>query len=230
MPTTALGLIVFVAFLVPGFISYSQRRQLTITPKVSPLMETASIVTISLVTNLAALSLLVVARLLWGEEVAPDVRAMIGDGWIYTNRHLPKVFAWSLGLLTISCGLAFVSARPNRVSNRIRSWIAPVITNDPAWYHVFESGPPDTYIYVTCLVSDGVRIEGFLDWYSTEPDETSDRDLVLAEPITITNARGVPCRSDASRLVLSAREIRRLEVEWPLDEPIEAVDEADDRG
>lgn len=82
------------------------------------------------------------------------------------------------------------------------------------------------FIFAALLLPGFISyIGGFLDWYSTEVVENGDRDFVLAEPITMRppGARATAAL-DAPRLILSAREVRRLYVSYiaPEGEPATA--------
>ena len=85
-----------------------------------------------------------------------------------------------------------------------------------AWYHVFDEGPTGALVYVGCDLRDGSYVGGLLDWYSTEVDETADRDFVIAEPITYRPPDSSDDRTidGFSRLVLSARDVARLYVSY----------------
>src|SRR4051812_31657216 len=223
MPTTVTGLLLFVLYLVPGFLYVTQRRARTPQPSVSPLVETANLVTVSTFTNLLAVLLFGVVRYAMSAHT-PDPRRMVVDGWSYTQYRLPYVGLWAIGLLGVSSAAAFILGRRPRWIERFSVGFAPSIVDISAWYQAFEDGPPDCYVFVGCDLRDGSYVDGLLDWYSTEVAETADRDLLLAEPIRYRaagTADAVPV-ADFSRLILSARDISRLYVtflselpEWP---------------
>lgn len=218
MPTTVVGLVLFVAFLTPGLLHYTQRRTLVPTGELSPLVETSTLIAISLATNLAALAMFGVLRSMTPEHT-PDVGSLLRGPGEYVEDRFAYVVAWGAGLLALSCGLAIVAARWGWFRRTIVRAFAPVIVNEPAWFHVFETTPqiPDgapAYIYVGCDLKDGSYIAGRLAWYSTETSETADRDLVLAAPISRKvggKAFEVP---GFERVILSAREVQRLYVTW----------------
>lgn len=121
-----------------------------------------------------------------------------------------------MAALALSSGLAVLLGVRPRFIQTIAERFTPAIVDVSAWYHVFDEGPEDARVYVGCDLRDGSYVGGLLDWYSTDVDETADRDFVIAEPITYR-----PPDSDEdgtiegfSRLVLSARDVARLYVSY----------------
>ena len=64
MPQTIGGLIVIAVFLTPGFLNYIQRKGRAPLPSLSPLVETATFVSISVATNLAAVGVFCLVRVI----------------------------------------------------------------------------------------------------------------------------------------------------------------------
>ncbi len=215
MPATFVQLLLFVIFLVPGFLHYVQRRSRVPQRSLSPLVEAATLGTVSLVTNAITLGVFAVVRLFLGGH-SPEPRRVFEEGLGYTGPRLGYSLVWFAGLVAMSCVIAFVlGARPGPVA-WLAERFAPAIVDVSAWYHVFDEGPVGKRVYVGCDLEDRSYVGGFLDWYSTDVEETDDRDFVLAEPITFRPPDDVEDRTiqEFSRLVISARDVRRLYVSY----------------
>jgi len=219
VPTTAAELFIFAALLAPGFIHYVQRRRAVPQRTLSPLVETATLTTVSILTNLVALGVFSLIRMALPEHT-PDVQRLMLEGKEYAAARTGYLFGWGALLLAFSCVLAFVIGIRPRWIARFTERFAPAIVDVSAWYHVFEDGPEDAKVYIGCDLKDGTYVAGYLDWYSTEVAETADRDLVIAEPIEIRMPGEVNSASvDFPRLVISARDTARLYVSYVAEEP-----------
>jgi hypothetical protein len=214
VPTTLGGLLLFVVLLVPGFIHYVQRRSTIPQRELSPLVETATLATVSIATNGVTLGAFGLLRMTVPRHT-PETRRLLLEGSRYAGSRLGYLALWGAGLLLASCALAFaLSIRP-RPLRWLSEQFTPAIVDVSAWYHVFEEGPDDASVYVGCELKDGTYFGGTLEWYSTEVAETADRDVVLAAPITLRPADGKPREiEDVSRLVISARELSRVYVSY----------------
>lgn len=212
MPTSLVGLLIFVVLLVPGFLSYLQRRALVPSRALSPLAETATLTTVSMLTNLIALSVFAAARLVLPTHT-PDVGALITAPGTYVSAHLPYLLAWATGLLGVSCVLGVaVGARSSILGRVPLGRLTPVVVDVSAWYKMFED-QPNKRVYLGCDLQTGVYIAGVLDWYSTSTEETGDRDLVLGPPLTkVVSGKEYPV--EVQRIILSARDIAALYVSY----------------
>jgi hypothetical protein len=206
-----VGLLVFGSLLVPGFVSYVHRRALAPTRTLSPLVEVATLSTTSIFTNLVSFGLFGLIRL-WVPRDTPDVGALLGSATRqpYLIRHLPLVLGWAAGILAVSTVLAYFTST-NWVRSRVPG--APVIIEASAWYHLFEA-KPNQYVYLGCDLRDGSYVAGALQWYSTNIDETEDRDLVLSPPLSKTTGGKTERIDTFQRIVISARDICRLYVTY----------------
>jgi EamA domain-containing membrane protein RarD len=119
LPTTFFGLIIFLAFLTPGFLHYVQRRSLVPLKPLSPLVETATLTTVSLVTNILALAFFGIIRSLIPTH-SPNVSLLLGPKSPYARQHVAYLFIWSSLLLATSSALGVVLGRWN--------WLRTVVT------------------------------------------------------------------------------------------------------
>lgn len=216
MPTTLVGLLIFVAFLTPGLLHYIQRRALAPQRSLSPLVETATLTSISLVTNAVSLSAFGIIRLVVPSHT-PDVGALLRQGDQYLIPRLPYVFGWGIGILACSCALAITAARWRWFRSTAGRLFTPVIVDSSAWYQVFEEhadDDSDLSIYVGCDLKDGSYLAGTLAWYSTDTEETGDRDLVLGPPLLRRDSDEEEELKDFGRVIISAREVQTMYVTW----------------
>ncbi len=178
-------------------------------------METATLTTVSIATNAFAIGLFGIVRTLLPNNT-PEMRRLLLEGSAYAAPRLGYLLLWGAAILTASSGLALILGMRPRVIEAVGERFAPAIVDVSAWYHAFDEGPEDAGVYVGCDLQDGSYVGGLLDWYSTEVQETADRDFVIAEPITYRSADSQEDRmiEGFSRLVLSARDVARLYVSY----------------
>lgn len=223
MPSSLTGLVLFVVLLIPGFIHYIQRRRRVPQSSLSPLVETATLVSVSVFTDLLAIGVFGLIRT-FAPDHTPDVRRMFVEGLDYTAPRVAYIVAWAVCLLTISSALAVLLAVRLGFVQKLSDSATPIIRDIPAWYFVFESGPEGTSTFVGCDLRDGTYLSGQLDWYSTEVNEIADRDLVLARPITFYDPDGESQNVAFPRVIVSARDITRLYVSF-IDPPTDAPEQ-----
>lgn len=212
MPTTFVGLLIFVAFLTPGFLYTAQRRALAPQAERSVLMETTAVVAVSLATNAVVVGFFGVLRWL-SPEHTPDVGQLLTTGSDYPVEHLPYVLGWATVLFLASCALAVWVARWKWVRGWLGQALGP-ITDSSAWCETFAAPDDSTYPHAGVELADGGFVSGRVYWFSTDLDETGDRDLVLGTPLQFVTAEGEEDDVDAQRVIVSARDIRRIYVTY----------------
>lgn len=220
MPSSFLGLALYTAFLLPGYVSFVRRRSLTVAPKLSPLLETISLLSVSVVTNGLALALFAVVRGV-SPHHTPDFGLFVRAGGQYAEPRVGYLVLWGALILGTSCALAYFSPMISQLTP-VRRALNPIIVDISAWYHVFEDKPPpvngrEAYPYVACTLEDGSYVAGRLSWYSTEVEETADRDLALTDPLNVLDPEGNDVGPENSIIVVSARQIRWFSVTWVLE-------------
>lgn len=222
MPGSVTGLLIAVVVLIPGYVHYSIRRRLVPTRQLSNSMETAGLITVAVVSNgmaLAALSVISLAPPARGHT--PNLAQMLSGPREYIfldNSRLAYLAAWAvLHLLVaslISSAIAYRIGPLNSFSTRF----VPAIVERSGWYQVFEIEVPEhtARIRVICELQDGSYTAGDLAWFNTQPEDTSDRDLVLAPPLALMTVEGrtpeIP--DQVERLIVSGRDIRRTYVTY----------------
>lgn len=212
MPTTFVGLVLFVVFLTPGFIYASQRRRIVPTAERSVLMETAATLSISLAANAITLAIFGVIRGV-APLHTPEIGRLLNDTRSYWIENLPYVSAWLGTLVATSCTVAFAAARWERIHSLIERIVQPELRDSSAWNEVFVADEGH-YVYLGIDLSDGSYLRGRLVWFSTNLDETTDRELVLGQPLTIrlSNEENEH-RIGSDRVIVAARKIDRIDID-----------------
>lgn len=122
MPTTLVGFVIFVALLTPGFLNYIQRRSLVPQAQLSPLVETATLSSVSLATNLVMLGLFGLTRTVFPNHT-PDVRKLVITPKAYISARPGYILAWASALLLLSCATAVLWGRRTVLVKHMRaSW------------------------------------------------------------------------------------------------------------
>lgn len=180
MPGTLFSLAILVLLLIPGMLFVIQVDNRRPTRDLSALRELIAIAAVGTLCDSIALMLFGTLRICF-PKVTPDVGSLVLLGSAYVRLHFVSVVWWIAGLLTFSCGLAYLLGRcwPG-VAGAVASGR---ITFTSSWWELFHMHP-GTRIYVGCELDDGSYIAGYLLRYSTEADETPDRELSLTIPIS----------------------------------------------
>lgn len=200
MPNTLAGLLVFVALLLPGFAFSMVLRRNRPERQLSVFRETATIACASAIADLLALGAFALIRTV-GPEWTPDVGALIRTPGSYLGTHYGTVFAWSVGLLSLACGLAALAG-----------WLAGRRSTHPStmssWWMLFERWHTSAVRHVECVLDDGSYVAGVLSDWNTLGEDSPDRDLILAHPITYRPAGTTESlHHPASAVCVSARRI-----------------------
>jgi hypothetical protein len=177
MPDTFLSLSVLIFILLPGVVFAVQIDNRRPTRDLSPLRELAVVAGIGTLCDLIVLIAFGILRVLLPNR---NVGYFIKFGFSYIKLHYISVGWWVAGLLIISSCLAYILGRyMPAVAGRVASGS---IKFTSAWWDLFHMHP-ETRIYVGCELQDGSYVAGYLLTYSTEVDETPDREITLSAPI-----------------------------------------------
>jgi hypothetical protein len=224
MPSTLLGVALFVFLLVPGY-TYELRHARDVPERArSPFRETLSILFVGVGVDVIAVLLLVLAsRPL--SAVAPNLHSLISDPRGYASDHYDLLAWWGAALLLLANGVGYLLAvRPWRglVLRHRPNALRRLRATDPqqsAWWHLFHEHPENEK-YVGCYLDDGMYVAGILHSYSRVADESGDRDLTLRA----TSEHPLLCRpsgvqqagslADVGAVVVSARRIAMLTVTY----------------
>jgi Family of unknown function (DUF6338) len=228
VPTTLLGLVLFVVLLAPGFCYVLCKELARGTRTVSPFRETVTLAAISLACDAAVAAAFAVVRILLPSRT-PDIGALVRHPADYVRGHYASLAWWGLGLLASACllGVALASiesgAKIATVLRRIRGlrWLAPpanpVIFNS-AWWRLFHEHE-DSFCYVGCHLDDGSFLSGWLFSYASDDEETGDRELTISAPVFFRPAGEVDGEELAiGAVAISARRIVSLFVTYVEDQ------------
>lgn len=213
MPTSLLGLVLFVALLTPGFTYLAARDRLMAVRQLSALRETATVATVSIGADLSAFLVFAAVRGIW-PDATPDVGRLVRDGGPYIEQHYLSFGLTGIALLGGATAVAGIAghAMGTRGSGDSRpiEWMS-------GWSKAFTL-EPDTYKVLHCELLDGTVISGSLLSFSPQLEETSDRSLVLTAPLTIRSPESNELQPwPNGAVVLSAAQIKHVAVAY-LDE------------
>ena len=223
MPTTLLSLVLFVTLLAPGLCFFLARDALRPQRELSAFRETAVAVLVGLGCDL--IILLGFALIRWvAPSLTPDVRRLLLHPYQYSIQHLAFLGWWGFGLLAAACAIGFRAGRLKtlRVPTLHAKW--PPITLrkiemgpirfESTWYTLFH-GHEDELVYCSCTLEDGTWVGGYLKSFSTEVEESADRELLLVAPIRFRPA-GLEKAAliDTSAFVVSARRLMFMDVQY----------------
>ena len=214
VPSTLVGVIVFVASVGPGYLYVRIIERFRATAERTPLRELAEIVvTGSVATLIGTMSALVVGH----ATGFLSLRALSVHPGRYLIRHPGDTSLGLLLALSVSYGLAaLVAARgPGRGAR---------VYPDSAWYAMFERRAPADHVNVaTVELKDGRKLTGIVVAFTAEPTPVDDRELTLGGSVNDRIKFQAPGSSDSADLlddyiVLRGSEIASVALTyWPAD-------------
>ena len=227
MPGTLAGLVIAIFVLFPGYVRYALRKRIFPTRRLSRTMEAAGLIVVATAANITVLVVYGLLRMLpYVRDHSPSPSELIRDpaGYVLlSDSRLAWVAAWMIGLLLLASALtATFTLRPWPL-NLLSGVLSPAIAETSGWYQVFVADVPEksSVSFVICELHDGSYISGDLAWFNADPEEGPDRNIVLAPPFAIHRADGDSFESQSEdglhRLVISARDIKRLYVSYIAD-------------
>jgi Family of unknown function (DUF6338) len=186
VPTTLIGLLLFVVLLLPGFAYLVGKERHGTERRLSPFRETIAIVAASVTSELLVLIVFAGIRALWPSRT-PDVGALIRDGGRYLRSspmHYENAAIWGICLLATATLVAYLATVPavRSITKRITGPY-PHDSTVSAWWILFERWPDDRDVEVACTLDDGSAVRGRFGSFNTSADDSPDRDLILRKPI-----------------------------------------------
>lgn len=212
MPSTLLGLAVFVICLAPGLAFIIARQRVAPQQTLSALRETAQLVCASLVADVVVLALFGIVRSAWPDHT-PDVGRLVREPGEYLRAAYLSVAWWAVGLLAVAVLLAWTAGlgwwrRVLSFLPAVRPEAAPHESGTSAWWLLFQD-KPGRRVHLGCALDDGTYVSGWLASYNTSINESGDRDLTLAAPIRF-RAKGAAQAVElagTSAVIISARNV-----------------------
>src|SRR5262245_43774198 len=186
VPTTLIGLLLFVVLLLPGFAYLVGKERHGTERRLSPFRETVAIVAASVTSELFVLIVFAVIRALWPSRT-PDVGALIRDAGSYlrsSHVHYENVAVWAICLLAAATLVAYLATVP-AIRRKIEKLTGPYPHDSTvsAWWILFERWPKNRDVQVACTLDDGSAVRGLFGSFNISADDSPDRDLILKEPI-----------------------------------------------
>lgn len=226
MPTTFVGLLLFVLLLAPGLTYRAYRAPNVPVQKLSALRELGGVALRSTIFDTLALAAFGVFRLLF-TGFTPDVGALVRDHSTYLQEHYLRTLWWAVGAVAFACLLAvlvavFVGSKNAdtwRAHPRF-SWMLPrgAVTEVSAWQVVLGAHPSKDK-HVGLMLDDGHYIDGFLWTFSADADETVARDIALQKSrLREPGSSELKDMDGIDGVVVSARSIAAVTVSY-LDPP-----------
>ena len=186
--------------VVPGLGYQLGRESQRPTRELAGFRETVSLAFAGIVAISVGLSTFGLLR--W---IAPnhtlDVGQLLRTPGPYFREHLPYMAFWTFAVLAFATGLAYCGRRYLRRAGGRHAY-------ESAWSRVFEHAKKHQ-IYVGCELTDGTYVGGTLWTYNATVEETPDREIVLAAPISFRpNDDSAPVAlEDVAIITLSASRI-----------------------
>lgn len=219
------GLLVVVALLIPGYIHYVIRRRRVSERQLSPAIESTGLIVVALLADAAVLTLLGLLRLLPPfRDHSPNITELLKDprGYVLLDdARLIYVTVWALIFLLAASALAGAFAYRLGPLSYLSRRFAPAIARSSGWSYIFvDEAPEQSIVHVGCEMTDGSYTARRLAGFNPEPEDSQDRDLALAPPLTLLDSSGgryeIP--QGVRRVLISARDIRRIYVSYVADE------------
>lgn len=182
-------------------------------------MEGVQLVVVSIVSNTVVFGIFVLLRFSPLRLHSPSLARLMNDprGYILMDdNRLAYVAAWGILLVTLASLLAAAIAQGTSPLGWLSGRFAPTISDESAWHRYFRTNVPQgCAVFVGCEMQDGSYISGQLAWFNTDAEESPNRDLSIAPPFVGVSAHGKSIQfAGHSRVVLSARDIRRIYVSY----------------
>jgi hypothetical protein len=186
------------------------------------------LVLISVAADLAVLLLFAVCRVLLSEHT-PDFGRIVREPQRYFRQDYAYLLSWALSLFLLACILSLVLAglaNREELLTKLRmstpgKWIMPErgVRFESAWWRMFMYPKMASKAKrVTCLLSDGSRIQGWLWSFNEEATESADREILLSGPLMFQTPDGVITHEQKGAISVSARSVLLLQVEY-VDQP-----------
>ena len=230
MPTTLLGLVLFVVVLVPGLAFALIRERHSPDRPMSAFRETSLVACVSIACNLVALGVFGIVRAS-APTATPDVGRLIRTPAVYLRSDYLSLFWWSVGILLLALLLstllgsgALAKWSPTRRPARLLTLDRAPDSAASGWWLLFEQHP-EADVHVGCQLTDGSYLSGWLHSYDSLASDSPDRDLTIAAPI----AYRPPGSTEISRLsrvgavIVSARQIAFLSVSYVKNGQLSAI-------
>ncbi|MXW61612.1 MAG: hypothetical protein F4Y27_04405 [Acidimicrobiaceae bacterium] len=174
MPTSFLGLALLLV-VVPGLGYQLGRESKQPTRELAGFRETVSLVFAGLVS--ISVSLLAFGLIRWiAPDNTPNMGQFLRTPGPYLRDHLPYISFWTLAVTSFATSIAYCAGRYFPRARGSHAY-------ESAWWRAFKTA--DQYrTYVGCELTDGTYVGGTLWTYNATVEETPDREIALAAPVS----------------------------------------------
>jgi len=222
MPSNLTGLLIFVAFFVPGFIYLARSEKFLAARQYSTLREAGVVVSASV----AAIGT-ILAALLLVEAVcpclAPDFDSLVNDGSAHAKEHYASLALWTIGILAAASLLCFIAASPPSIVSSVAAKagltgleeyvtdrnVRPIRTIS-GWDNLFQLHNREGRVLVDIrLINDWVY-RGTLLTYSTQIVENSDRSITIIEARELLPGAEDFVDIDGGAMIVAASQVRTI--------------------
>lgn len=177
MPTTLIGLLIFISIIAPGlsFVFIIESRL----PKrrVSAFRETVSIAAIGLLCDAVVLLAYVILKKIW-PNLGFDFGLLIRDPSTYWSFHYEAILWTSVIALTTACILGATLGW---------FWDASAFSEYSGWWSMFREAYEEVTgvesILVFCELTNAEFVVGALRSFNTDSVDSLDREIVLQAPL-----------------------------------------------
>lgn len=215
MPDTVVGLVLFVVLLVPGLAYVAARELKAPSRTLSAFRETAAVVVASLLFNALAILVFALVRLA-APDHSPDLGGLVRDTGGYFKANYQSVSTWAVALLAgAACLAALCGAKAPSWAKRFKGEVA----FRSAWWLLLHDEVPEGHTAIAgCELDDGSYLSGEVLSYSTEIEETENREIVLRPPVLYrppgAQSADEAVSLDVSAVTVSARRIKFLTITY----------------
>lgn len=209
--------------MAPGLAYVLRHERVVPTGPKSVFRETLRVVFVSVASLTVAGLLVTLLRWLFPGHT-PNVRGLVRDPRTYAQEHHVHLAWWAFAIITFATLLAWGMADPRAVravrwltrSRSVRWLIAQSeadIIEVSTWYRAFEELKTTNGVTIVGVLQDnGSYVQGTLVSYSAGMQDYEQRELILTDPLKLTNTAGETCALPASMVILSARNLVRIDV------------------
>lgn len=231
MPTTLLGITLYVAALFPGVaFAFSTDGHRSV-GKRSVLRETVTFVFVSVICDVIVILLIILASI-WVPPIDDVVRQLVaGDySWLKANPALTVLFAVVVIAATTSLGY-WLGSKQFYEAFLQKTFDRHIPRDKSAWSTVFEHEKNEV-VDVALVLKSGAWVGGVLDAFDNDPDPHPNRTITITGPtFRAAGETDLTPLDETHYLVISASDIELLQVslrQAPTDdlEKIEAKEES----
>ena len=173
MPSSLTTLGLLLVLLGPGFCFVAGRERKYPASRQSSFRESVNIAAASIILNALVLGCFALLRT-WLPHITPNVGKLLSEPHTYFLANYRFCIEWVVGVFSAACVIGFACG----------IWLKPGsgTLDSSAWWEMFQQ-LPNSRKFVGCQLTDGSYLSGELFSYSTDCDESGDRELVLANPL-----------------------------------------------